>query len=143
MHEDATFRAGASGYVLKRSGPAEIITAMVEAMRRRLYISSLVRGDLLHTLMEQGEHSEKLKLELTPLQREVLCPIRRVADLCCNPLSRSVVCTGRYHIGALRFRSACEVCSFQVRKARARVSIISSPLFETRLSTPTGMTSRP
>ena len=77
MHEDATFataafRAGASGYVLKRSEPVEIITAIQEAMRDRIYISSLVAGDLLHTLIEKGKHPEKLKPELTSRQREIL-----------------------------------------------------------------------
>jgi DNA-binding NarL/FixJ family response regulator len=42
MHEDATFAksafsAGASGYVLKRSAPAEIITAIQEAVRGSTY----------------------------------------------------------------------------------------------------------
>jgi DNA-binding NarL/FixJ family response regulator len=77
MHEDATFakaafRAGASGYVLKRSAPAEVMAAIQEAMRGRIYISPLVAGDLLNTLMEKHEHTERLKPELTSRQREVL-----------------------------------------------------------------------
>lgn len=77
MHEDATFAAtafqsGASGYVLKRSAPAEIITAIQEAMQGRTYISSLVAGDLLNALVEKREHPEKLKPELTSRQREIL-----------------------------------------------------------------------
>jgi DNA-binding NarL/FixJ family response regulator len=77
MHEDATFataafQAGASGYVSKRSAPAEIITAIQEAVRGHSYISPLVAGDLLNTLMEKREHPEKLKLELTSRQREIL-----------------------------------------------------------------------
>jgi DNA-binding NarL/FixJ family response regulator len=77
MHEDATFakaafRAGASGYVLKRSAPAEVVAAIQEAMRGRTYISPLVAGDLLNTLMEKHEHPERLKPELTSRQREIL-----------------------------------------------------------------------
>ena len=77
MHEDATFataafRAGASGYVLKRSAPAEIITAVQEALRGRTYISPLVAGDVLATLLKTKKHLEKLKPELTPRQREIL-----------------------------------------------------------------------
>ena len=54
MHEDATFakdafRAGASGYVVKRSAPAEIITAIQEVVAGRTYISPLVAGDVLNT----------------------------------------------------------------------------------------------
>jgi DNA-binding NarL/FixJ family response regulator len=77
MHEDPTFataalRAGASGYVVKRSPPAEIIAAIQEAVRGGVYISPLVAGDLLGTLMEKHGHPEKLKPELTARQREVL-----------------------------------------------------------------------
>jgi DNA-binding NarL/FixJ family response regulator len=72
MHEDVTyataaFQAGASGYVLKRSAPAEVITAVREAMRGRIYISPLVDGDLVKTLMKR-----RLKPELTSRQREIL-----------------------------------------------------------------------
>jgi hypothetical protein len=35
---------------------------------------------------------------LTPLHAGHVCPIRSFEDLCCNPLSREVICTGRYHI---------------------------------------------
>lgn len=77
MHEDATFattafRTGASGYVLKRSAPAEIIMAIEEAVRGRTYISPLVTGDLLNALMEKHGHPEKLKAELTTRQKEIL-----------------------------------------------------------------------
>ena len=77
MHEDATyvaaaFQAGASGYVLKRSAPPEIITAVREAMRGRSYISPLVDRDLVKILMKRIEHPEKLKPELTSRQREIL-----------------------------------------------------------------------
>lgn len=77
MHEDATFvmeafRAGASGYVLKRSAPDEIITAIQEAIQGHVYISPFVSGDLLNALMEKHGHREKLKPELTSRQREIL-----------------------------------------------------------------------
>jgi len=77
MHDDATFataafQAGASGYVLKRSPPSEIITAIQEARRGRTYISPLVAGDVLNSLMAKGNHPEDLKAELTSRQREVL-----------------------------------------------------------------------
>jgi DNA-binding NarL/FixJ family response regulator len=77
MHEDATFataafQAGALGYVLKRSEPAEILTAVQEAMRGRVYVSPLIAGDLLTTLTEKRKHPEKLKPELTSRQKEIL-----------------------------------------------------------------------
>lgn len=77
MHEDATyataaFQAGASGYVLKRSTPAEIITAVREAMLGRRYVSPLIDPDLLNRLQKKNDHPEKLKTELTTRQREIL-----------------------------------------------------------------------
>ena len=77
MHDDATFatsafQAGATGYVLKRSGPAEIITAIQEASRGRTYISPLVAGDVLTALLAMRDHPEDLKPELTSRQREIL-----------------------------------------------------------------------
>jgi DNA-binding NarL/FixJ family response regulator len=77
MHEDATFataafRAGASGYVLKRSAPGEIVTAIQEAVQGRIYISPLITGDVLNALIEKHEHPERLKPELTSRQREIL-----------------------------------------------------------------------
>ncbi len=77
MHEDATyvaaaFQAGASGYVLKRSAPPEIITAVREAMRGRSYISPLVDRGLVEILLKRIAHPEKFKPELTSRQREIL-----------------------------------------------------------------------
>jgi len=77
MHEDATyvaaaFQAGGSGYVLKRSAPPEIITAVREAMRGRTYVSSLVDRGLVEILMKRIAHPEKVRPELTSRQREIL-----------------------------------------------------------------------
>jgi DNA-binding NarL/FixJ family response regulator len=77
MHEDATyaaaaFQAGATGYVLKRSAPDEIITAVHQAMRGRKYVSSLIDPEFLERLTKKADHPEKLKTELTSRQREIL-----------------------------------------------------------------------
>jgi DNA-binding NarL/FixJ family response regulator len=77
MHEDATyvaaaFQSGASGYVLKRSAPAEVITAVREAMSGRTYVSPLVDRGLVEILMKRMAHPEKVKPELTSRQREIL-----------------------------------------------------------------------
>jgi len=77
MHEDASyltaaFQAGACGYVLKRSAPSEVITAVREAMRGRIYVSSLVDGGLVKTVLKGIERTGKLKMELTSRQREIL-----------------------------------------------------------------------
>ena len=77
MHEDATYvaaalQAGGAGYVLKRSAPPEIITAVREAMRGRTYVSSLVDRGLVEILMKRIAHPEKVRPELTSRQREIL-----------------------------------------------------------------------
>ena len=78
MHEDGTFaaaafRAGALGYVVKRSAPSELITAIREALQGRTYISPLIAGDVLNIILtEERERPENSKPDLTPRQREVL-----------------------------------------------------------------------
>ena len=77
MHEDATFataafRAGASGFIPKRSAAAEIITAIQEVKWGRTYISPLVAGDVLNTLLEKRQPPENPRSALTPRQLEIL-----------------------------------------------------------------------
>lgn len=76
MHADATFateafRAGASGYVLKSSPASEIVTAIQEAIRGRIHISSVIAGGVLGGLME-GQANRKRGAELTSRQKEIL-----------------------------------------------------------------------
>jgi DNA-binding NarL/FixJ family response regulator len=75
MNEDAdlaveAFRAGASGYLLKRSAASELATAIREVMQGRSYMTPLVTegvvGSLLHLNEQKSSHS------LTSRQKEVL-----------------------------------------------------------------------
>ena len=75
MNEDSdlaaeAFRAGASGYLLKRSAASELTAAIREVMQGRSYVTPLMTqglvGSLLHA--EEGAPSQ----ELTSRQREVL-----------------------------------------------------------------------
>lgn len=77
MHDDATyvraaFQVGASGYVLKKSAAIEVVTAVREAVRGRKYISPLVDGEIVKTVMKAMVHPERLRPELTSRQREIL-----------------------------------------------------------------------
>ena len=77
MHPDVTyateaFRAGASGYVLKNCAAQELVTAIQEAFKGRVYVTPLVAKEVLHTLMTVSSQPEKHSVELTPRQREVL-----------------------------------------------------------------------
>jgi DNA-binding NarL/FixJ family response regulator len=77
MHADPTlatqaFKAGVSAYVLKSSPASEMVTAIQEALRGRVYISPAVAGDILGELTRSREQPVKLAPELTPRQKEVL-----------------------------------------------------------------------
>jgi DNA-binding NarL/FixJ family response regulator len=75
MNEDPdlaaeAFRAGASGYLLKRSAASELLTAIREMMKRRSYVTPLVTEGLMGSMMQERE--EKKTDELTPRQCEVI-----------------------------------------------------------------------
>jgi DNA-binding NarL/FixJ family response regulator len=73
MHKDALYaaralRAGASGFVLKHSASAELVTAIREALAGRTYVTPVL-ADLVDRLPTSGADDDVL---LTPRQREVL-----------------------------------------------------------------------
>src|SRR5262245_2168419 len=75
MNEDAdlaaeAFRAGASGYLLKRSAASELMTAIREVMQGRSYVTPLVTEGLVGSLIKADVR--KSGGELTSRQREVL-----------------------------------------------------------------------
>jgi len=75
MNEDsdlaaAAFRAGASAYLLKRSAPPELLTAIREVMQGRSYVTPFVTDGLVETLLNPERPGPST--ELTPRQREIL-----------------------------------------------------------------------
>jgi DNA-binding NarL/FixJ family response regulator len=76
MNEDPdvaaeAFRAGASGYLLKRSAASELLTAIREMMKHRSYVTPLVTEGLVGSMLHQPEAAEMTEA-LTPRQREVI-----------------------------------------------------------------------
>ncbi len=76
MHADATFvtaalKAGASGYVIKKSAPRELVKAIEEVRRGRTYVTPLVTRGFVDSVLAPYESSETFG-RLTPRQREVL-----------------------------------------------------------------------
>jgi DNA-binding NarL/FixJ family response regulator len=74
MNEDAdvaaeAFRAGASGYLLKRSAASELLTAINEVMKGRSYVTPLVTEGLVAAMLRRrnGEAAT-----MTARQREVV-----------------------------------------------------------------------
>ncbi len=77
MHPDVTyatraFEAGASGFVLKHSAPAELVTAIREALQGRTYVTPMIAGELMRSYQDgSGKRKDPIRT-LTPRQREVL-----------------------------------------------------------------------
>ncbi|MDA8239373.1 MAG: response regulator transcription factor [Nitrospiraceae bacterium] len=76
MHPDVTyaasaFEAGASGYVLKHSAPAELITAIHSALNGKTYVTPLLAGELMQFYKEKPDNRDE-DTRLTPRRREVL-----------------------------------------------------------------------
>jgi len=77
MHGDPTyvteaFRAGASGYVLKRAHATELVHAIKTALGGQFYVSPLLAKGILDPLIHQRTPPFGLQTELTLRQREVL-----------------------------------------------------------------------
>jgi len=74
MNEDPNlaaeaFRAGASGYLLKRSAASELVTAIREVVKHRSYITPLVAEGLVGSML----HGLEIRpTTLTPRQREIV-----------------------------------------------------------------------
>lgn len=77
MHSDAdyvaeAFRAGACGYILKRSAATELLTAIREVLKGNHYVSPLVTRNALDFLIGARKTEGNFSDRLTPRQREVL-----------------------------------------------------------------------
>mgnify|MGYP001585981040 CR=1 FL=1 len=77
MHADAdyvaeAFRAGAMGYILKRSAASELLTAIRVVLKGNHYVSPLVTRNALDLLISSSKPQGKFSDRLTPRQREVL-----------------------------------------------------------------------
>jgi len=66
------FRAGASGYLLKRAAASELQNGLHEVMRGGRYVSSHVGENAIELLIEAGQPSNAFSDRLTSRQREVL-----------------------------------------------------------------------
>ncbi|MFO0807630.1 MAG: response regulator transcription factor [Gemmataceae bacterium] len=65
------FRTGASGYLLKNSAASELLQAIREVYRGRVYVTPLATQGLVETFLHEPEPANQPKI-LSPRQREVL-----------------------------------------------------------------------
>jgi DNA-binding NarL/FixJ family response regulator len=77
MHRDVTFarralEAGASGFVLKHSAPAELVSAIRAALAGGTYVTPQIAGEVLAAMKQGPEQAPDPVDSLTPRQREVL-----------------------------------------------------------------------
>jgi DNA-binding NarL/FixJ family response regulator len=77
MHRDVAFarralEAGASGFVLKHSAPAELVAAVRAALEGRTYLTPQLAGEVLESMKQSPQQDGGALQSLTPRQREVL-----------------------------------------------------------------------
>ena len=66
------FRAGATGYILKRAAASELLTAIHTVLKGNYYVSPLVTRNALDLLISSSKPAGKFLDRITPRQREVL-----------------------------------------------------------------------
>jgi DNA-binding NarL/FixJ family response regulator len=123
MNEDPdiaaeAFRAGASAYLLKRSAPSELLTAIREVMLGRSYVTPLVTEGLVGSLLQV--EAQKSPHGLTVRQREVLQllaegkSMKEVAGIL-NLTPRTVAFHKYRMMEQLRLKSTAELIQYAVR----------------------------
>jgi DNA-binding NarL/FixJ family response regulator len=123
MHEDAdvaaeAFRAGASAYLLKRSAPSELLTAIRQVVHGRSYITPLVAGGVVASL-QRNDASAPSK-DLTSRQREILQLLaegRSMKQIAVelNITARTVAFHKYRMMEHLRIKSTAELIQYAVR----------------------------
>jgi DNA-binding NarL/FixJ family response regulator len=77
MHQDPAYarralEAGAVGFVLKHSAPAELVMAIQAALKGQTFITPALTGDVLRQAQHGSRETNGPVQSLTPRQREVL-----------------------------------------------------------------------
>ena len=77
MHADQAyvaeaFKAGATGYLLKRSAASELLQAIQSVMNGHTYVTPLIAKSLVQSMVTGRTPAVKTGHKLTPRQREVL-----------------------------------------------------------------------
>jgi len=77
MHRDVSFArraldAGASGFVLKHSAPAELLSALRAALEGKTYLTPQLAAEVLEAVKQGPAQADDPIASITPRQREVL-----------------------------------------------------------------------
>jgi DNA-binding NarL/FixJ family response regulator len=122
MNEDPdlaaeAFRAGGSGYLLKRSAASELLVAIREAMKRRSYVTPLVTDGLVGSMLREKRKDVE---DLTARQREVIQLIAegrsmKEAAAILNVTPRTVAFHKYRIMEQLRIKTTAELIQFAVK----------------------------
>lgn len=77
MHQDAAYarralEAGALGFVLKHSAPAELVAAIRAALKSQTYVTPTLAGEVFRAIRNEPQGVSDPVAKLTPRQREIL-----------------------------------------------------------------------
>jgi DNA-binding NarL/FixJ family response regulator len=77
MHTEVAYarramEAGAHGYVLKHSAPAELVTAIRAALNGHTYVTPVVAGQVMRSMRQDPNREKDPSAALTSRQREIL-----------------------------------------------------------------------
>jgi DNA-binding NarL/FixJ family response regulator len=77
MHQDPAYarralEAGAAGFVVKHSAPAELVMAIHAALKGQTFITPALAGDVLRQARQDSQETSDGTPSLTPRQREIL-----------------------------------------------------------------------
>lgn len=126
MHQDVqyavrAFEAGACGFVLKVSAPAELITAIREAQQGKTYVTPGIAGELIQSYKEGKEGPEAGLGRLSARHREILQLVaeghsaKEIGKIL--SISARTVETHKYQImEALNVKTTAELIQFAIRQ---------------------------
>lgn len=77
MHQDSAYarralEAGAFGFVVKHSAPAELVMAIHAALKGQTFITPTLARNVLHEIQHGAQTTLKSSEQVTPRQREIL-----------------------------------------------------------------------
>ena len=126
MHQDVqyavrAFEAGASGFVLKVSAPAELMTAISEVQKGKTYVTPGIAGELLESYKKGKEGPEAGLGQLSARHREILQLVaeghsaKEIGKIL--NISARTVETHKYQImEALNVKTTAELIQFAIRQ---------------------------
>ena len=125
MHQDVAYarralEAGAAGFVLKHSAPAELVLAVRAALEGQTFIAPAMAGAVLHSIRHKPEETKEPVAQLTPRQREILQLLAegRSAKEIGNALgisSRTVESHKYQMMEALHLQNSAELVHFAIK----------------------------